>query len=180
MIYNCDVTGTSSRLKSQTTRLCVRQLVQVTTKDNIKVPPFYFGEYTGLFSSQQRQCGNLFQKLRLKAISRNFKMVQNKQTKKRNTKLQRSLLLSYMHQFNTLRPRQNVRYFAENTFKRIFLNENVVISIKISLKFIPKGPISYILTLLQIMVWRRPGDKPLSEPMIIILLTHMRHSASMS
>ena len=107
-------------------------------------------------------------------------MVQNKQTKKRNTKLQRSLLLSYMHQFNTLRPRQNVRYFAENTFKRIFLNENVVISIIISLKFIPKGPISYILALLQIMVWRRPGDKPLSEPMIIILLTHMRHSASMS
>ena len=42
---------------------------------------------------------------------------------------------------NTLRPRQNGRHFADDTFKRIFLNENVRISIKISLKFVPKGPI---------------------------------------
>ena len=27
--------------------------------------------------------------------------------------------------------------------------------------------------LVQIMAWRRPGDKPLSEPMMIILLTHI-------
>ena len=44
--------------------------------------------------------------------------------------------------FNTLRPRQNGRRFADDTFKRIFLNENVRISIKISLKFVPKGPIN--------------------------------------
>ena len=43
--------------------------------------------------------------------------------------------------FNTLRPRQNGRRFADDTFKRIFLNENVRISIKISLKFVPEGPI---------------------------------------
>ena len=36
---------------------------------------------------------------------------------------------------NTLRPRQNGRHFADDTFKHIFLNENVRISIKISLKF---------------------------------------------
>ena len=42
----------------------------------------------------------------------------------------------------TLRPRQNGRRFADDTFKRIFLNENVRISIKISLKFVPKGPIN--------------------------------------
>ena len=41
---------------------------------------------------------------------------------------------------NTLRPRQNGRHFADDTFKHIFLNENVRISIKISLKFVPKGP----------------------------------------
>ena len=35
---------------------------------------------------------------------------------------------------NTLRPRQNGRHFADDTFKRIFLNENVAISIKMSLK----------------------------------------------
>ena len=58
------------------------------------------------------------------------------------------------------------------TLKCIFLNENVVISIKISLKFIPKGPINNIPPLVQIMAWHRPGDKPLSEPMIIILLMH--------
>ena len=46
--------------------------------------------------------------------------------------------------FNTLRPGQNGRRFADDTFKRIFSNENVRISIKISLKFVPKGPIDNI------------------------------------
>ena len=31
-------------------------------------------------------------------------------------------------------------------------------------------PINYIPALVQIMAWRRPGDKPLSEPMLLILL----------
>ena len=63
---------------------------------------------------------------------------------------------------NTLGPRQNGRHFADDTFKRIFLNENVEISIKISLKFVPKGPINNIPALVQVMAWRRPGDKPLT------------------
>ena len=67
---------------------------------------------------------------------------------------------------NTLRPRQNGRHFTDDTFKRIFLNKNVRISIKVSLKFVPKCPINNIPALVQIMAWRRPGDKPLSEPMI--------------
>ena len=46
---------------------------------------------------------------------------------------------SHTCDINTLRPRQNGRCFADDTFKRIFLNENVRISIKISLKFVPKG-----------------------------------------
>ena len=75
--------------------------------------------------------------------------------------------------FNTLRPRQNGCRFADDTFKRIFLNENVRISIKISLKFVPKGPINNIPALVQIMARRRSGDKPLSEPMIVTLLTHI-------
>ena len=74
---------------------------------------------------------------------------------------------------NTLRPRQNGRYFADDTFKLIFFNENVGISIKISLKFIPKVRINNIPALVQIMAWRRPGDKPLSEPMMVCLLTHI-------
>ena len=51
----------------------------------------------------------------------------------------------------TLRPRQNDRRFADDTFKRIFLNENVRILIKISLKFVPKGPINNNPALVQIM-----------------------------
>ena len=48
---------------------------------------------------------------------------------------------------NTFRLRQNGRRFADDTFKCIFLNENVRISIEISLKFIPKGPINNIQAL---------------------------------
>ena len=68
---------------------------------------------------------------------------------------------------NTLRPRQNGRHFPDNIFKCIFLNENVWISIKISHKFVPMGPINNMPALDQIMAWRRPGGKPLSEPMIV-------------
>ena len=75
--------------------------------------------------------------------------------------------------FNTLRPRPNRRHFADDIFKCIFLNKNVWISINISLKFVPKGPIDHIPSLVQIMAWCRPGDKPLSEPMMISLLTHI-------
>ena len=49
--------------------------------------------------------------------------------------------------FNTLRPRQNGRHFADGILKYIFLNENVWIPIKISLRFVPKGPINNIQAL---------------------------------
>ena len=71
---------------------------------------------------------------------------------------------------DTLRLRQHGYHFTDNTFKLIFLNENVIISIKITLKFVPKGPINNIPALVQIMGWRRPGDKPLSEAMMVSLL----------
>ena len=74
---------------------------------------------------------------------------------------------------NTLRPRQNGRHYADDTFKCIFLKENVRISIKISLNFVPKSPIDNIPALFKIMAWRRPGDKPLSVAMMVSLLTHI-------
>ena len=74
---------------------------------------------------------------------------------------------------NTLRPKQNGRHFPDDVFKCIFVNENVWNSIQISLKFVPKGPNNNIPALVQIMAWRRPGDKPLSEPMMVILPTHI-------
>ena len=65
------------------------------------------------------------------------------------------------------------RHFPDDIFTRIFFNENVWISIKISLKFVPKGPINNIPSLVQIMAWRRPGDKPLFEPMMVRWPTHI-------
>ena len=56
--------------------------------------------------------------------------------------------------------------FADSIFKHIFVNENVWISIKISLKFVPEGPFDNILALGQIMAWCRPGDNSLSEAMM--------------
>ena len=77
------------------------------------------------------------------------------------------------YKVNILRPRQNGRRFADDTFKCIFWNENVRVSIKISLKFVPKGPINNNPALVQIMAWCRSGDKPLSGPMMVSLLTHI-------
>ena len=66
-------------------------------------------------------------------------------------------------------------------FRCVFLTENIWISIKISLKFVPKGPINNIPALVQIMAWRRPGAKPLSEPMMASFTdAYMRHSVPMS
>ena len=74
---------------------------------------------------------------------------------------------------NSLRPRLNRRPFADDIFKCIFLNENEWISPRISLKFVPKVRINNIPSLVQIMAWRRSGGKPLSEPMMVSLLTHI-------
>ena len=70
---------------------------------------------------------------------------------------------SHFVYINTLRPRQNGRHFADDTFKRIFLYENVRISIKISMKFVPKGPVNNIWT-----------------NAVLFTDANMRHSASMS
>ena len=75
--------------------------------------------------------------------------------------------------FNTLRPRQNGCHFADDIFKCIFLNENIWIPIEISLKFVSKGSINNDPALFQIMAWCRPGNKPLSEPIVVSSLTHI-------
>ena len=82
-------------------------------------------------------------------------------------------ILSRPQCVNTLRPRQYGRHFPDDILKRICLNENVSISIKISLKLVPKVQFNNIPTLLQIMAWHWPGDKLLSEPMVVSLLTHI-------
>ena len=82
-------------------------------------------------------------------------------------------MVSEMEVFNSMRPRQNGRNFADDIFKCIFESEIVWFSIEISLKFVPKGPIDNIPALVQIMAWRRRGDKPLSELMMVTLLTNI-------
>ena len=72
-------------------------------------------------------------------------------------------------------------HFPDDILQSIFLNENIWILIKVSLKFVPKGPINKIPTLVQIMAWCWSGTKPLSEPMMVKFNdAYMRHSASMS
>ena len=63
-----------------------------------------------------------------------------------------------------MRPRQNGRHFADDAFTRIFLNENIRISIKISLKYVSYGPVHKIPALVRLV-----SAKPLSEPMMIRL-----------
>ena len=54
---------------------------------------------------------------------------------------------------NTLKPRPTA--FSRRHFQMNFFNENVWISINISLKFVPKRPINNILALVQIMAWHQ-------------------------
>ena len=89
--------------------------------------------------------------------------------------MQCMFVCAVLHSFNVniLRPSQNGRHFADDTFKRIFMNENVRLSINISLQFVPKGLIYNIPSLVQIMAWRRLGDKLLSKPIVVRLSTHI-------
>ena len=81
--------------------------------------------------------------------------------------------MGYGQHLNSLRPRQDGRHFPDDIFLCIFSNENVSMSIKISLKFALEGRINNIPALVQITAWRRPGDKSLSEPVMVSLLTHI-------
>ena len=65
---------------------------------------------------------------------------------------------------------------ADGNFKCIFLNENDTIPIWISLKFVPRSPIDNKPALVQVMAWRRTGDKPLPELMLTQFTNaYMRH-----
>ena len=73
--------------------------------------------------------------------------------------------------FNTLTQRQQGHHYADDIFKSIFFIENV--SIQVFTKFVPKFRINDIPVLVQIKIWRRPGDESLSGPMMFSLLTHI-------
>ena len=67
---------------------------------------------------------------------------------------------------NSAPPGQNGRHFKDDIFRCIFVNEKFYNLIKFSLKFVPKGSIDDNPALVQVMAWRRMGDKPLSELML--------------
>ena len=69
--------------------------------------------------------------------------------------------------------RRNRAHYDVTVMICTFLNENVWILIKIPLKFVLKGPMNDIPALIYMMAWHRPGDKPLSEPMVVRLPTHI-------
>ena len=70
---------------------------------------------------------------------------------------------------------------AADIFKCIFVNENIRISIQISLKFVPKDLTDNKSALVQVMAWRRAGDKPLPEAMKTQFTDeYIRHYGEMS
>ena len=68
---------------------------------------------------------------------------------------------------NSSLPGQDGRPFADEIFMGILVNEKFWILIKNSLKFVPKVPIDNNSALDNIMAWRRIGDKPLCEPVLM-------------
>ena len=89
-----------------------------------------------------------------------------------------------MRTFNSSRPRRNRRYFADDLFKCIFLNKNVWILNKLSLKFILKGPVNDIAALVRIMAghylntwllfyWRVYASLVLNELTFLVLSRHI-------
>ena len=82
-------------------------------------------------------------------------------------------ILFWLRCINILRLRENGHDFANDIFKCTFVKEIVLIPIEISLKFVPEGHINKIPTLVQIMAWHHPGDKPLSVPTMVCLLMHI-------
>ena len=65
---------------------------------------------------------------------------------------------------------------ADGIFKSIFLNGNDSIPIQISMKCVRCSPTDNKLALVEVMAWRRTGDKPFTEPMLVQFTdAHMRH-----
>ena len=73
---------------------------------------------------------------------------------------------------NTLVPKQNGRHFLDDISKGIYWMKTHTFRLRFHWSLF-KDPINNISALVQIMTWRRPGNKPLSEPMMVNVLTHI-------
>ena len=74
--------------------------------------------------------------------------------------------------FNTIWPRQNGRHFADNVFKCIFLTENIWFSNNVWLKYVHRGSIENVPSLVQIMACRLAGASLYLNQRWSSLLTH--------
>ena len=63
-------------------------------------------------------------------------------------------------------PDNKAAILADDIIKMHILYGIGTIQIQVSLKLVPKGPIDNKAALVQVMAWRRTGDRPLPEPMI--------------
>ena len=59
-----------------------------------------------------------------------------------------------------------IAILADDIFKYISMNGNDEIPIPISLKLVPRSQFDNEPVLVQVMAWRRTGDKPLPEQML--------------
>ena len=84
-------------------------------------------------------------------------------------------ILSRRRWVNTLTPKQDGHHFVDGILKCLLFNENVRLSIKISMNIVSSGPVNNN----SVIAWRRTGDKPLSEPMMVYF-TDAYHSASVN
>ena len=84
------------------------------------------------------------------------------------------MLVTFAHLcVNGLRPRPNGRHFPDELLKCIFFIKIHEFRLKCHRIVFTKVPVNNIPALVQIMAWRRPDDKPLSEPMMVRLPTHI-------
>ena len=81
----------------------------------------------------------------------------------------------YSHSYLTHWGRDEMNNISQTTFSNVYSSMKMFeFRSKFHwLKFVPKGPINNIPALVQIMAWRRSGDKPLSEPIMVSLPTHI-------
>ena len=69
--------------------------------------------------------------------------------------------------------RDKISAISQTTFSNAYPWMQCLISITLSRKFLSQGQMDNIPALVLIMVYRRQGDKPLFEPTIFVLLTHI-------
>ena len=123
----------------RTTHICVNNLT-ITGSDNDLSP----GRYQDIIWTQ---CWDMVISTIRNELQWNCHQNQcifNQESAFENVVWKKVAILSRPQYVNPLRPRQNGRHFADDIFKCIFLNESVLIPIKISMKFVPKGPINNI------------------------------------